>query len=144
MSDDPQFDVGAFLARPLVARVATSDPTVRPVWYLWEDDAFWWLSGAWSRLPDRLLSDPAVALVVDTCDLRTGEIRQVTVTGTADVHAYDAGRARRLLRRYLGDDEQAWDPRFDPNAASGGVLIRLVPERITARDRSYQPSHARR
>lgn len=118
---------------------------MRPVWYLWEDGVFWWLSGAWSRLPDRLLSDPAVALVVDTCDLRTGEVRQVTATGTADVHAYEAARARRLLRRYLGEDEHTWDGRFDPGAAApGAVLIRLVPERIAARDMSYQPSGVRR
>ena len=30
------FDVDEFLAQPLVARVATNGPTVRPVWFLWE------------------------------------------------------------------------------------------------------------
>jgi hypothetical protein len=36
----PPFDVDAFLAQPLTARVATSGPTVRPTWYLWEEGAF--------------------------------------------------------------------------------------------------------
>jgi hypothetical protein len=44
----PPFDVDAFLAQPLTARVATSGPTVRPTWYLWEDGAFWILTGPWA------------------------------------------------------------------------------------------------
>lgn len=57
-----QDDLEAFLAH----RVAASGPTVRPVWFLWEDKAFWWLTGSWSALARRLQQDPAVALVVDT------------------------------------------------------------------------------
>jgi nitroimidazol reductase NimA-like FMN-containing flavoprotein (pyridoxamine 5'-phosphate oxidase superfamily) len=70
---DP-FDVDAFLMRPLVARVATTGPSVRPVWFCWEDGAFWWITGAYARLPEILARDPRVALVVDDCDLRTGAI----------------------------------------------------------------------
>jgi len=63
------FDVGDFLAQPLTARIATAGPTVRPVWYLWEDGAFWILTGPWARLEARVREDPAVSLVVDVCDL---------------------------------------------------------------------------
>jgi nitroimidazol reductase NimA-like FMN-containing flavoprotein (pyridoxamine 5'-phosphate oxidase superfamily) len=56
------FDVDAFLARPLVARVATADssgaPTVRPVWFLWEEGAVWWITGAYSRISRFLAKDP--------------------------------------------------------------------------------------
>ncbi len=75
------FDVDDFLAQPLVARVATNGPTVRPVWFLWEDGAFWWLTGSWSHLVEHLHDDPAVALVIDTCDLVTGQVRQVQAWG---------------------------------------------------------------
>lgn len=74
------FDLDGFLGQPLVARVATVGPTwptVRPLWYLWEEHAFWWLTGEWSRLGQLLDHDPRVALVVDTCDLRSGEVLQV-------------------------------------------------------------------
>jgi hypothetical protein len=37
IADEPPFDVAAFLAKPLVARVATAGPTARPVWFLWEE-----------------------------------------------------------------------------------------------------------
>ena len=43
------FDVEAFLAQPLLARVATAGPAIRPAWFLWEDGSFWWLTGSYSR-----------------------------------------------------------------------------------------------
>jgi hypothetical protein len=57
------FPVDEFLAQPLTARVATAGPTVRPAWYLWEDGAFWLLSGPWARLLGRVRQDPVLALV---------------------------------------------------------------------------------
>ncbi|MFI8904459.1 pyridoxamine 5'-phosphate oxidase family protein [Streptomyces albidoflavus] len=98
-------DVHDFLARPLVARVATAGPTVRPVWFLWEDGAFWWLTGAYARLGRRLAGDPVVALVVDSCDLATGQVLSVTCRGTAEVVPLDRARAVRKLTRYLGPEE---------------------------------------
>src|SRR4051794_15744317 len=63
------FDVDEFLARPLTARVATAGPTVRPTWYLWEGGAFWILTSPGTRLLAHVRRDPAVALVVDVCDV---------------------------------------------------------------------------
>lgn len=123
-------EVEEFLARPLVARLATNGPTVRPVWFLWETGAFWWITGAYAKLPERLAKDPEVALVVDTCDLGSGTVLQVTATGAAEVVSMDPGRATRKLVRYLGSDIEAWPARFrraltDPDAR----LARLVPRR---------------
>lgn len=123
------FDVHDFLSRPLVARVATAGPTVRPVWFLWEENAFWWLTGAYARPERRLAEDPTVALVVDTCDLATGQVLSVTCRGTAEVVALDRSRAVRKLTRHLGPEE-TWPARFtasldDPAAR----LVRCVPER---------------
>lgn len=134
-------DVDAYLAQPLVARVAASGPTVRPVWFLWEDGCFWWLTGAWSALAQRLADDPEVAIVVDTCELSTGCVLQVTSTGAAEVVPLDRERAVRKLTRYLGGDLGSWPARFlksleDPETR----LIRLVPRRgPTLRDLSYGP-----
>lgn len=137
----PGFDLEAFLAQPLVARVATAGPTVRPVWYLWEGGAFWWVTGAWSGLARALEDDPRVALVVDTCDLATGEVLQVIARGPAAVHPFDTPRARRWGARYLGRDERHWG-RFvtgvfeDPSTR----FVRLVPSSLRARDLSYTPA----
>lgn len=136
-----EVDVDRFLAQPLVARVATAGPVVVPVWFLWEDGALWWLTGSWSRMRDRLAQDPAVAVVVDTCDLYTGEVVQLRARGLAEVVAYDRGRAYRKLSRYLGPDPATWDPRFalaDLGSAESR-FVRLHPDRLVAVDLSFQP-----
>jgi nitroimidazol reductase NimA-like FMN-containing flavoprotein (pyridoxamine 5'-phosphate oxidase superfamily) len=139
---EPEFDLEAFLARPLVARVAAAGPTIRPVWYLWEEQAFWWLTGRWSRLASILRQDPEVAIVVDTCDLRSGEVLQVVARGSAEILALDEGRARRKLGRYLGPDEASRDRRFiagtfaDPSVR----LVRVAPRFLRARDLSFRPA----
>ncbi|WP_290049609.1 pyridoxamine 5'-phosphate oxidase family protein [Amycolatopsis solani] len=134
------FDVDEFLARPLTARVATEGPTVRPTWYLWEDGAFWILSGPWSRLPDRIRARPRIALTVDVCELDTGVVRQVLASGDAGLRPFDVPRGRRKLARYLGPDEERWAPRFraylrgNPDTLWG----HLRPSRLVATDLSYE------
>ncbi|MDA3643115.1 pyridoxamine 5'-phosphate oxidase family protein [Saccharopolyspora indica] len=139
---EPDFDVAGFLARPLTARVATNGPTVRPTWFLWEEQAFWIITGSWAKLPGRVRADPAIALVVDECDLATGVVRQVTARGDADIVPFDVSRGRRKLSRYLGADESRWDRRFrrivhDDPAGSGALWLRLRPVSLTARDLSF-------
>ncbi len=137
-----EFDLDGLLARPLIARVATNGPTVRPVWFLWEQEAFWWLTGSWSKLPPLIKRDPAVALLIDTWHPTTGEVLQLIATGHAAIHPFDANRARRKLSRYLGDDQSKWDKdrfikgTFDSPSAA---FVRLRPDRLTVKDLSYQP-----
>jgi hypothetical protein len=133
-------ELDEFLARPLTARVATDGPTVRPTWYLWEDGAFWILSGPWSRLPSRIRQRPRIALTVDVCELDTGEVRQVLASGDAQLRPFDVARGRRKLVRYLGPDEQRWDPRFRAylHENPDTLWIHLRPSRLVANDLSYQ------
>jgi Pyridoxamine 5'-phosphate oxidase len=136
------FDVDAFLAQPLVARVATNGPTVRPVWYLWEDRAFWILTGPWTKLLTRVRTDPRLALVVDECDLATGVVRQVIARGCGELLPFDIPRGRRKLTRYLGTDENRWDERFrrylyDDPRSRGTVWLRVPAESLIVQDLSY-------
>lgn len=136
------FDVDAFLARPLVARVATDGPTVRPVWYLWEDRAFWVLTGPWTKLFGRVRANPALALIVDECDVTTGVVRQVITRGRGELLPFDVPRGRRKLVRYLGADESRWDERFvhylydDPDSR-GTAWLRITPGKLIVEDLSY-------
>jgi nitroimidazol reductase NimA-like FMN-containing flavoprotein (pyridoxamine 5'-phosphate oxidase superfamily) len=136
------FAIDEFLSQPLTARIATNGPTVRPTWFLWEDEAFWILTGTWARLPDRVRADPAIALVVDECDLTTGTVRQVIARGRAELLPFDIPRGRRKLARYLGADETGWDERFrrylhDDPASKGTTWVRLRPAFLVAKDLSY-------
>jgi hypothetical protein len=141
----PPFDIDLFLNQPLTARVATEGPTVRPVWFLWEENAFWVLTGPWAKLYHRVRAKPQIALVVDVCDLPTGLVRQVIARGHAELLAFDVPRGRRKLIRYLGKDESQWDPRFvrylhDDPELRGTAWLRLAPSSLTARDLSYVAS----
>lgn len=136
------FDIDAFLAQPLTARVATNGPTVRPTWYLWEDRAFWILTGPWAKLLHRVRADPALAVTVDVCDTTTGLVRQVIAHGRAELLPFDVPRGRRKLSRYLGTDETRWDARFehylyDDPGRRGTTWLRLRPTSLTATDLSY-------
>lgn len=137
------FDIVRFLDRPLIARVATSGPTIRPVWYLWEEEAFWWLTGSWSRFPQLIQHHAAVALAIDTWESATGEVLQLIATGRAELRPFEADRARRKLTRYLGNDESKWDhDRFiegifdNPDTR----FIRLRPDHVIVKDLSYHPA----
>jgi hypothetical protein len=136
------FNVDSFPAQPLTARVATSGPTVRPAWYLREDGAFWILTGPWARLLARVEADPAIALVVDVCDLASGTVRQVIARGTAEILPFDVPRGRRKLTRYRGADESKWDDRFrrylhDDPARTRTRWLPPRPASLTAKDLSY-------
>ena len=140
----PDFDIDVFLDQALTARVATNGPTVRPTWFLWEEGAFWILTGPWARLLDHARADPRLAIVVDVCDLESGLVRQVIARGRAEVLPFDVPRGRRKLSRYLGADEARWDARFrhyllDDAAVKGTVWLRVRPDSLVATDLSYAP-----
>ena len=136
---EADFDLDRFLSEPLVARVAAAGPSVRAVWFLWEDGAFWWLTGSWSRLPSILKADPRVALLVDTCELETGDVLQLSAEGDAEIYQLDPGRACRILQRYLGVNASRWPERFKGSTFHDPAtrMIRLVPSSLRARDLSY-------
>jgi nitroimidazol reductase NimA-like FMN-containing flavoprotein (pyridoxamine 5'-phosphate oxidase superfamily) len=119
--------------------VATTGPRVRPIWFLWEDGCFWWLTGNWSTLARDLERDPTVELVVDTCDIATGEVLQVRARGEAEIVPYDPERAMRKLSRYLGPDTDNWEPRFRSGVVGDDDtrFVKLAPARLVVRDLSF-------
>jgi len=136
------------LAQPIVARLAVigsnGQPTVRPVWFLFEDGSFWWLtSSSYSKLEDLLAADPRVSLVIDTCDLDTGKVFAVTARGRATVHPFDAERIQRKLSKYLGADLDQWPLRFRRVLSDPSTDTRLVELRpsnaVNLRDLSFDP-----
>jgi nitroimidazol reductase NimA-like FMN-containing flavoprotein (pyridoxamine 5'-phosphate oxidase superfamily) len=140
-------DIEEFLARPLFAHLATASyegPRESPVWFLWEDGAIWIIgSRATDTFPQRIESEPRCAIGIVDFDHSIGLVQHVGLRGRATVESFDASRARRLLTRYLGSDESAWDERFRATLSDpkDDVLIRFVPETIVARDQSYERSN---
>ena len=61
---EQDFEIDAFLERPLFAHLATvSDegPCESPLWFLWEENALWFIADNHSSYAKRLERDPCVA-----------------------------------------------------------------------------------
>lgn len=142
--DRPQsVDIDEFLSRPLFGHLATASeegPRDPPVWFLWEEAALWIIgSRATDSFPRRIERDPRCAVGVVEFDGSTGLVHHVGLRGRATVEPFDAERARRLLIRYLGDDESVWDDRFRATLSDPtNVLVRFEPESVVVRDQSYE------
>ena len=94
--------------------------------------------------PKRIEREPRCAIGIVDFDLATGLVQHVGFRGRAHLEPHDEERIKRLLRRYLGEQEQPWDPRF---AAVLGdrdwVLVRFEPETAVVRDQSYRVNNDR-
>jgi nitroimidazol reductase NimA-like FMN-containing flavoprotein (pyridoxamine 5'-phosphate oxidase superfamily) len=135
-------DLDEFLARPLFGCLATASedgPRASPVWFLWEEGAFWVIAnGRTDSFPGRIEREPRCALAIVDFGVETGLVHHVGLRGQASVERFDAERARRLLARYLGPDVDAWEPRFrDTLHDQDNVLVRFEPDTVVARDQSY-------
>jgi hypothetical protein len=135
---DPVDDIASFLQRPLLARVATNGPTLRPVWYLYEKPTFYWLTDTSNYLHRAVGAGELLVVVVDDCNIDTGEAIHVRARGHAEIIAVDRQRAMRKFARYLGPDQSRWDPRFVPSLdLSSTRMCRFTPSSIEAADVSF-------
>ncbi len=139
-------DLEEFLARPLFAHLATAaedGPRDSPVWFLWEEEALWIIAVlSENTFHERLRHDPRCAVGIVDFDRESGLVHHVGFRGKATLEPWDVGRAKRLLVRYLGEDETRWHrERFtegldDPSAQ---LFVRFEPETAFVRDQSYRP-----
>lgn len=130
------------LARPLFAHLATaSESGVResPVWFLWEGEELWIIGNRKTdTFPARIEREPRCAVGVVDFHISTGLVRHVGFRGEAVVQPHDAVKAKRLLNRYLGNEQEQWDARFVQVLGNTDfVLVRFVPETAVVRDQSY-------
>ena len=138
---DREFDIDEFLKKPLMAHLSTSSdggPRHSPVWFLWEEGAVWLIGNERDSFPARIRQDGRCAIGIVEFDLERGLLQHVGMRGTAAVVPLEQERLHRLLRRYLGDDEAAWNPWFREHVIDGlDLMARFQPVTIVARDQSY-------
>lgn len=132
-------ELDRFLARPILARLATSlrdRPRVLPMWFEWDGRDVWMETSPTFPNARILRANPHAALTIDETDggLR---FRAVVMRGTVEVIDGPTERVaevvRRIYVRYLGAEGlEAATPRrmlADPH-----VLIRFRPGRIITWD----------
>lgn len=140
-------DLEKFLARPLFAHLATASengPRDSPVWFLWEEGALWVIAVlSENTFHERIRRDPRCAVGIVDFDRESGLVQHVGFRGKATLQPWNVERAKRLLARYLGEDETKWHrERFlegldDPN---NQLFVKFEPETVVVRDQSYRSS----
>jgi hypothetical protein len=134
------FDLDAFLARPLMAHLATAStngPRESPVWFLWEDGAVWLIGSSEDSFPRRIRDDARCAIGFVYFHLERGLLLHVGMRGCATVETLDEARLHRFLRRYLGD-EKDWNPTFMQSVVDKlDLTVRFTPRSVVMRDQSY-------
>jgi len=126
-------ELHALLTETRYATLATHDPGgtihLTPVWFLFEDDRFYFESFSGSRKVKNLQLRPELSVVVD--GRQAGAERWVSATGRADILGGEEAQTvnARIRARYL-TEEALGDTRIEPAfAAADDVTIRLAPER---------------
>jgi hypothetical protein len=141
MTSELPFAPEIVLSKPLMAQLATSSSDGArhsPVWFLWEDSAVWLIGREGDSFMRRLRADPRCAVGVVDFNAKQGRLCHVGIRGQAEVVPLDRARLRRLLSRYLGDDETAWNPWFVQNVVAPlDRMARITPTSIVTRDQSF-------
>lgn len=134
-----RYEIDALLARDVPARLGTIDangfPHVTPLWFIWEDGAFYMTSLTDRPHLRRLERNPKAAVCVDVeePEREDGERpnRQVRGTGEADLLPdADGFWTRVITEKYIGGPARA--ARSAARTADPRTVIRLRPVRLIA------------
>jgi PPOX class probable F420-dependent enzyme len=124
-------ELRALLAERRYAVLATHDPNDRihltPIWFLFEDDTFYFESFSASRKVENLRRTASASVVVDVRD--PGRERWVSAAGPVEIVTGDEAREinARIRRRYL-TPEALEDERIEPVfAMADDVTLSLTP-----------------
>lgn len=128
-----------FLARPLLARLATSDgnrPRVLPMWFWWDGKDVWMETSPTFPNYQVLRRNPSAALAIDEA-LSGLRMRAVVMRGRVEMIEAPVDQVMATVRlihdRYLSTEELATE---EGRAMQLGrhVLLRFIPERTTSWD----------
>lgn len=128
-----------FLARPLLARLATSDhdrPRVLPMWYWWDGTDLWMETSPTFANARILRRNPHAAATVDESVGGFG-LRAVIMRGSVQLIeaplAVVMAMVQRIYARYLSPEERASQTGREM-LGGGHLLIRFSPNRIISWD----------
>lgn len=138
------FDPQEVLALPVIANLATVSsegaPCNAPSWFIWEDDAIWLLGSTGSSSVKRIENNPKCAIELVHFEIEAGIMLHLGFRGRASIEPNSPARFRRLLNKYIGD-ENKWNSWFIDNIAMiespSGRFIRLKPESIFTNNVSF-------
>jgi PPOX class probable F420-dependent enzyme len=137
--------IAAFLAEPVLARIATirgDRPHVVPMWFDWDGESLWMETGYGFQKHKNLLENPNCAVTIDVTE---GGLRfkGVLMEGRAEIitepPSFGRETAERIYRKYLGDDG-ILEPTPQEMINNPHAIIRLRPTRIVTWDETGSAS----
>ena len=115
-------------------------PRNAPMWFIWENDAVWLLGSTDTSSVKRVERDPRCAVEIVHFDSDAGILLHLGLRGVASIDPMSPARFRRLLRKYLGNEDN-WNSWFIENVAlvddPNRRLIKLNPRSLFTNNVSY-------
>jgi PPOX class probable F420-dependent enzyme len=129
--------VTKFLARPIIARLATvrpnGTPQVVPMWFLYEDGVMYMSTRTYAAKVKHLKKNPHVAVVVDEM-VAPLKNKVVTIEGTVEL--LDTGvkeTTTRIYNKYMGA-EGAKTPQAQQSINTPRVILKITPKKMETLD----------
>ncbi len=136
------FELEEILVKPLFAHLATVDddtPKDSPVWFYWDkyECEMWMIGTSTDTFPKRIQNNSKCAIGIVDYNATIGKVHHAGFRGNGTVEHFDSAIAYKIISKYLGEDEEKWDRRFQ-NLDSSNVLIKFKPKTVVVRDQSYR------
>jgi PPOX class probable F420-dependent enzyme len=127
----------AFLARPLVARLATvrgnNTPQLVPMWFIYEDGVLYMSTRTTAAKLRHLRKNPHAAVVIDEM-VAPLKNKAVTIEGTAEVLTVGVKEmTTKIYQKYVGA-EAATNARAQESINTPRVVIKITPKKIQTMD----------
>ncbi len=130
-------EVTKFLARPIIARLATvrpnGTPQVVPMWFLYEDGVMYMSTRTYAAKVKHLKKNPRVAVVVDEM-VAPLKNKVVTIEGTVEL--LDTGvkeTTTKIYNKYMGA-EGAKTPQAQQSINTPRVILKITPKKMETID----------
>jgi nitroimidazol reductase NimA-like FMN-containing flavoprotein (pyridoxamine 5'-phosphate oxidase superfamily) len=135
------FEIEPILTKSLMAHLATvekGEPRESPVWFIWEEGCLWIFGTQKDSFIKRLKQEPRCAVGIVDFDVQKGILRHVGIRGTAELRDFDQERLGHFLAKYLGDNQNEWNPWFVKHIVEPlNVMVMVSPTTIVAKDVSF-------
>jgi nitroimidazol reductase NimA-like FMN-containing flavoprotein (pyridoxamine 5'-phosphate oxidase superfamily) len=141
MDPKKQSQIDALLSQPVLARLATSDlatgqPNVVPVWFLWDGGALWISAFTSTQKVKTLRANPLAAVLIEPDAAHPSSLQAVLLRGKVEIIAEPrdlvARQAIAIYSLYMGEDgAQAEEPQswaYDPE----NVLLHMRPDKVVS------------
>ncbi len=133
-------EMSAFLARPLIARIATvranGSPQVVPMWFLYEDGVMYMSTRTYAAKVKHLQKNPKAAVVVDEM-VAPLKNKVVTIEGTVEVLTTGVKETTtKIYHKYVGA-EGSTSPQAQQSINTPRVILKITPKKIETLDTTH-------